>query len=340
MSIPFRTRQTLGRLFTTLLVIFLILAIVIACWFFWLSRYIVYTRDGAVLDFGIHLEFPEAEPGNALVPTPTVDIHYNEGAGAITPSTPELKQLTGYYVSEEMLKGDISAISKQIQLLPSGTPIMLDVKNTRGDFFYNSNQGYLSDKINRNDLEAMIATLDGKGYYLIARLPAFRDYRHGLANVEDGLFNLDRWSLWMDEDRCYWLNPDRDGTLTYLLQIVTELKNLGFDEVAFYDFRFPETDQIYFPGDRAEAIQKVASVLVKTCTTSQFAVSFMGNDPKFPLPEGRTRLYFQGVSASDAANLVAQTGLENADAKVVFLTDLMDTRFDAYGVIRPLRLDG
>ena len=340
MSIPFRTRQTLGKLLITLIVILVIFAIVVACWFFWLSRYVVYTRTGAVLDFGIQLEFPEAAPAESREPTPTVDIHYNEGADAISPITSELQQLSGHYVSEAMLQGDINAISKQIQLLPSGTPIMLDVKNIRGDFLYNTSQGYLSEKVDRDALEAMIATLNNKGYYLIARMPAFRDYRHGLANVEDGLFNLNKWSLWMDADRCYWLNPDRDGTLTYLLQIVAELKNLGFDEVAFYDFRFPDTDQIYFDGDRAETIRKVASVLVKTCSTDKFAVSFMGNDPNFPLPEGRTRLFFQGVSAADAANLATQTGLENTAVKVAFLTDLNDTRFDAYGVIRPLRLEG
>ena len=340
MSLPFRTRQTISRLITTLVVIIVAFAIAVACWFFWLSRYVVYTRDGAVLDFGISLRFPEAKPAESAAPLPTIGIHYNEGDDAISTTNTELQQLSGYYVSEEMLYGDINAISKQIQLLPTGTTILLDVKNIRGDFLYNSSLGYLSEKVNRSDLEAMINTLHSKGYYLIARLPAFRDYRHGLANVADGLFNLDRWSLWMDADRCYWLNPTADGTLTYLLQIVAELRNLGFDEVAFYDFCFPDTDQIYFTGDRAATIAKVASVLVKTCTTEKFAVSFMGADPNFPLPEGRTRLYFQGVSAADAASLATQTGLENTATKVVFLTDLYDTRFDSFGVIRPLPIEG
>ena len=339
MSLPFRTRQTISRLLATLLVILLIFAILLACWFFWLNRYVVYTRNGAVLDFGVHLDFPDSVPAEPADPLPTIDIHYNEGDGAISTTTTELKQLSGYYVSEEMLKGDISAISKQIQLLPTGTTIMLDVKNIRGDFLYNSNQGYLSDKVDRAALEEMISTLRSKGYYLIARLPAFRDYRYGLNNVNDGLFNLDRWSLWMDEDRCYWLNPNSDGTLTYLLQIVTELRTLGFHEVCFYDFRIPDTDKIYFTEDRAETIRKVASVLVKTCTSDKFAVSFMGTDPSFPLPEGRTRLFFQGVSAADAANLAAQTGLENTAVKVAFLTDLNDTRFDSFGVIRPLPIE-
>ncbi|MBE6960425.1 MAG: hypothetical protein E7448_06860 [Ruminococcaceae bacterium] len=338
--IPFRSRQAAGRLFSSLLVFLLVLAIAIVCWGLWLNRYIVYTRSGAVLDFGIDLSFPEAKPADPPAPGPTVDIYYNEGDNAITPVTSELKQLTGYHVTEAMLQGDIAAISRQIQLLPSGTPIMLDVKNIRGDFLYNSSQGYQSENVDRDALEAMIATLRSKGYYLIARLPAFRDYRYGLANVNDGLFNLNQMSLWMDADRCYWLNPERDGTLTYLLQIIAEIKNLGFDEVVFYDFRFPDTDKIYFTGDKAAAIENIASVLVKTCATEKFAVSFVSTVANFPLPEGRTRLYFQGIAAADAANLAGQTGVDNPAVKLVFLTDLMDTRFDSYGVLRPLPMEG
>jgi hypothetical protein len=340
MNISFRTRQALHRLLITLVAIALLAALAVVCWVMWLSRYIIYTQNGAVLDFGISLQFSEPAEPRPTVPAPDVDIYYNEGDNAINPVNAELKKLAGFHITEQMLQGDIEALSKQIQLLPSSTPIMLDVKNIRGDFLYNTSLGYQSDKVDRDALEAMIATLRSKGYYLIARLPAFRDYRYGLANVNDGLFNLNRWSLWMDADRCYWLNPTSDGTLSYLMHIITEIKNLGFHEVAFYDFCFPDTDQIYFTEDRAATIQKVASVLVKTCASDKFAVSFVSKTPSFPLPEGRTRLYFQGVSAADAASWAAQTGIADTAVKVVFLTELMDTRFDSFGAMRPLPVAG
>ena len=47
-------------------------------------------------------------------------------------------------------------------------------------------------------------------------------------------------------------------------------------------------------------------------------------------------LYLSGVSAADAATLAAQLGLADPEVRLVFLTDLMDTRFDAFGVMRPL----
>ena len=120
------------------------------------------------------------------------------------------------------------------------------------------------------------------------------------------------------------------------MQIVTELRNLGFDEVVFEEFRFPDTNKIKFTKDKTEAITNAANMLVSTCSTDSFAVSFVGTGPTFPLPAGRSRLYLTNSSAADAATLAQQTGLENTDVRLVFLTENHDTRFDAYSVLRPL----
>lgn len=340
MSIPYRTRQALRHAFSIALIVALVAALVWLVWLLWLNRFVVYTRDGVKLDFGIDQQIPEGE--EALPPTegPGVDIYYNEGENAIDPVTTELKQLTGYSISADMLKTDISALCAQVEKLPTGTPIMIDMKNIRGDFFYNSSLGKTSGEINADDLEAMIKTLRSKGYYLIARLPAFRDYWYGLEHVSHGIYVKNRGSLWLDKtDKkypTYWLNPASEGALTYLRDIIFEIRNLGFDEVLFYEFRIPDSDKIYFEGDKAEAIQAAALMLVKACSSDTFAVSFTGTDATFPLPEGRSRLYLDGVAAAEAASLAAQTGLENPDVRLVFLTDLRDTRFDDYGVLRPL----
>ncbi len=338
-TIPYRIRQLLRNLFSTVLIALLAAAFLFLLWLLWLNRFVVYTRDGAIFDFGINLEIPEGEA--ALPPTegPGVDIFYNEGADAIDPVTTELKQLSGCSISAEMLQGDINALCAQVEKLPAGTAVLIDVKNIRGDFFYNTNLGNISSKVSANDLESMIKTLRNKGYYLIARLPAFRDYWYGLNHVSHGLFNLNKYSLWMDADRCYWLNPASEGALTYLRDMIFEIRNLGFDEVVFYDFCFPDTDKIFFEGDKAQAIQAAAMMLVKACASDTFAVSFTASDGTFPLPEGRSRLYFSGISAAQAATLAGQTGLENPDVRVVFLTDLRDTRFEDYGVLRPLSLE-
>lgn len=332
--IPYRTRQTIKRVALAALAVLLIVAVLLTVWFVWLKRYVIYTQDGAKLDFSLGA----FAPGQVAVEPEqkeTVSIYYNEGDNAVDTST-ELTQMTGYYIEAEALKEDISAVMAQVQQLSAGTPVMVDVKTIYGSFYYSSNVcDQRVSAVDTQQMDALIAQLNSKDVYAIARLPALRDYYYGLHHVPDGL-PLPGGYLWMDDDSCYWLDPTSEGTVTYLVQIVTELKNLGFDEVVFYDFRFPDTQSIVFEADRDEALKTTAETLVKTCANDRFAVSFVGSDAAFPLPEGRSRLYLEHAVAADAASIAAQTGLPDPQIRLVFLTENHDTRFDAYSVLRPL----
>lgn len=337
MNIPYRTQRTLKRAAVAALIVILVAALVGLCWFIWLKRYIIYTRDqGAVLDMGLSAQFPE---GEAAVPPPeqeTVSIYYNEGDNAINTSK-ELTKIAGYYADTAALEKGVDTVLQQASVLAPGTPVMLEVKSGKGNFFYSST---VSDKRHKKidplAMDNLIQELDKKGLYLIAKLPALRDYHYGLIHDEDGLFVASGRYLWADDGYCYWLNPTRQGTIAWLVQIVTELKNLGFDEVVFDDFRFPDTDNLKFSADKNEALATAARTLVTTCTTDKFAVSFVGQDASFALPEGRSRLYLENVAAADAAGIAQQIQLDAPDARLVFLTQIHDTRFDEYSVLRPL----
>lgn len=336
MKIPYRTRRTLQRVAVTLLTVLLVAALVYGLWFVWLQRFVVYTRDqGAILDMNRSEEFA---PGEVAVPPEddfTVSIYYNEGENAINTSK-ELKQLVGYYADTQALEEDVSAVLSQVKALPTGTPVMVDVKSPKGSFYYSSAVSTdRSSLIDTAVMDEIIAHLKKSNMYAIARLPALRDYAYGLNHVSDGLPTSGGY-LWADDDYCYWLNPSSQGTITYLLQIVTELKNLGFDEVVFENFYFPETDKIVFNQDKTEALTAAAKTLVSTCATDTFALSFVGQTPAFPLPEGRSRLYLENVTAAELTGVAQQTGLEETETRLVFLTEVHDTRFDAYSVLRPL----
>ena len=336
MNIPYRTRWILKRSAVVALVVLLVAALVWLCWFIWLKRYIVYTRDsGAVLDFSLSAKLPEGEPALQPQQEETVSIYYNEGENAINTSK-ELTQLVGYYADREQLIAGIDEIVQQVKALERGTPVMLDVKSATGNFFYSSAVAEHRDsKVDIEAMDQLIQQLDESGTYLIARLPSLRDRMYGLNNVNDGVFDTRGAYLFRDEGGCYWLNPARQGVLTYLVQIVTELKGLGFDEVVFDYFDFPDTKYMRFDGEKEQALAEAAQTLVTSCATDSFTVSFV-QKPGFSLPEGRTRLYITDAAAADAALLAQQTGLENPQIRVVFLTQIHDTRFDEFGVLRPL----
>lgn len=333
MHISYNTRRKLLRAGIIALIVLLVLSIAYFFWFLYLGRYIVYTRqDGAVLNMELDPHIPEGE--EAIPPEKqTVSIYYNEGENTINVSR-ELTPIVGYYADEELL-ADMELVKQQVGILSTGTPVMLEVKDSKGRFFYNS--GLSSERrssIDANAMDELIKNLDKKGMYLIAKLPALRDYSFGLRQTENGLFVSSGAYLWADDDYCYWLDPTKQGTVTYLVEIVNELKKLGFDEVVFDDFRFPDTDNIKFSGDRAQTLNDTAVTLATTCADQSFAVSFVGQN--ITLPGERSRIYLTDVAAAQAAAVADGFGFEEPAMHVVFLTENHDTRYDDYSVLRPL----
>lgn len=335
MTIPYRTRRVLKRIGIALGVIAVVAVAAWLCWMLWLGRYVVYTRDhGARLDFGRSSKTISGSVATKPKPADPVKIYFNEGENALNVSK-ELTQIVGYYITAEELEADIAGVKAKLQTLEKGTAVMLDVKNIQGGFFYSSavseNRSKQIDPAAMDDLLDYLRLSD---LYTIARLPAFRDYFYGLNHVPDGLPTAGGY-LWMDDERCYWLNPASQGTMSYLVSIVTELKSAGFDEVVFTDFRFPDTTSVVFKSDKNEALAQAAELLVGTCASDYFTVSFMGS-ASFPMPEGRSRLYITGADAADAATVAESTGMEKPEVRLVFLTDLHDTRFEIYSVLRPI----
>lgn len=339
MSLPYRTRKFLGGLATVLLCLLLVAVLVWMVWIIWLDRFVVYSRDGAQFRFDSSVEHLSGEPVTPPAGDVEVSIFYDDGKGEVVVST-ELAQMFGYYADIEALTTDIAAVRGKIQDLTAGTPVMLDVKDIYGYFLYSTDIGPTAGGIDTTAMDSLIAYATSHDLYTIARVPAFSDYYFGLNQTHNGLFREDGYALWTDFRSgrlTYWLDPTKEGTLNYLSKIVSELKRMGFDEVVFTDFRYPDTQDLQFTGDRSAAIAEAADTLATICTTETFCISFEATSGSFPLPvEERTRLYLVDVPAAQVLAEAKVTGLENPEARVVFLTELGDTRYDQYSVLRPL----
>ncbi len=334
MKLSYRARRTLKSVGITALAVVLALLLIWLIWLLWLDRYVVYTRDGAVLDFSMSNRELSGEKAQPPAENPTVSIYYNEGEGALNIST-ELAQLSGYYIDQTMLKDDPEGVLTILKKLPAQTPVLIELKDIIGNFFYETTHGPLTTKLDTAAVASILEYLGKSDLYAMAKLPALRDRMYGLDHVPDGL-PTEKGYLWVDDKKCYWLNPGSEGTQTRLIQITKELQAMGFDEVVFNEFYFPKTDKIVFKGDKTQTLVDAAAVLLQTCTSDRFTVSFLVEDPAFPLPEGRTRMYLADRAAADAKALAAQTSLTDTAVKLVFLTDVHDTRFNDYGVLRPI----
>lgn len=337
-NIPYRTQRMLRRLAVITLIVLLVIALFATCWFLWLDRYVVYTRSGAKLDFERSSEEIVGEPARPPVEENPISIYYNEG-DAMVETSKELSQMSGYYIDFAALMGGIETVKEQLSRLPAGTPVMLEVKNSFGSFYYNSSaSNFRTDSLDLNQMDDLIQYMNHKDLYTIACLPALRDYSYGLNFEQNGLPTAGGY-LWADEEYRYWLDPTKEGTISYLTGIANELRALGFNEVLFLDFHFPDTQNIVFNGDRAQALTNAAQTLLDNCGTRSFAVSFEGGEGFIP-PEGRSRVYVIGSDALGAKTIAQSASVADVKVNLVFVTDLYDTRFDEYSVLRPLSFAG
>lgn len=340
MKMTYRARRRLRRFGTIVLWLLLIALVVGTCWFVWLGRFVVYDDEGAHLRFDY--ESPAGEVQVAQPPEQeTVAIHYNEGEEYVNNSS-ELSRICGYYATTSMLGDNLEGVKTAISALPEGSTVMLDLKSVFGNFYYSTTlpEAPVTDQIDVTEVDELIKTLTAADTYVIVRVPAFRDRAYGLANTAYGLPTAEGY-LWEDENHCYWLNPAKNGTVNWLISIANELRALGADEVVFTEFKFPETDAIVFDAsaDRQAILEEAAQTLVSTCSTSRFAVSFETDNPAFVLPEGRSRLYLTGVDAAQVNAVAESTTVADKAVNLVYLTDTNDTRFDAFGTMRPMRIE-
>ena len=334
----FTTRRRIQRIALFSMIGILVLTLVWICWVVWVGRYVVYSQDGAK----INMDLPQYMSGGQVAIPPneneTVPVYINEGSDAINVST-DLSQINGFYIDTDTLQNEMASTMNTISMLPTGTAVMVELKNIWGTFLYSSSlsEATVSTKLDTTTVDNLITEINSKNLYTIAMIPAFRERYYCLNHSSAGLEVTRRTHLWEDNDKCYWLDPTDNSALNWIMSIVEELKALGFDEVVFTEFRMPSTDGIYFNGDRNEAIAKAAATIVKECAGENFAISFMTDDPAFQLPEGgRCRIYLQNVSAKDVAAAAARLQVADQKVNIVFIANTNDTRYDAFSSLRPI----
>lgn len=335
-NLTYRTRKrlkTLGIVFGSVVVVSVLVWL---CWILWLGRFVVYSGDS------VRLDFDWVTPGAFVAAEPPeekqINIIYDDGSEVVVDRTKPLERISGFYVTIDMLTDDIEEVEKVIREQPKGTAIMLELKSGTGNFYYDTElpNAKVSSKLDKEAMTDLINYLAKADYYTVACVPAFRDRAYGLKNTSYGIHHSSGRYLWAGDDKCYWLDPVKNGTRSYLISIASELRDLGFDEVCFTDFCFPPTTDILYEGDQLTALNETAQHLVYNLATETFGVSFLCNETGFVLPEGRTRLYMDGVEASMVQSVASSLTVPSVEVNLVYMTEANDTRYDQFGVLRPL----
>ena len=337
MNIPYRTRRKLKTLGMVLLVVLLLGILAWFCSVIFLERYVVYSREGAELDFNISSQEIHGELAEPPVGEKIIEVLYNEGSNAMDDNS-ELRQLNGYYIDSNLLATDIDNIWSMLEPLEKGTPIMIELKGPQGTFFYESAlpDAIPSTTVSVTGVKELIRQMHIKGFYTIARVSTMRDYTFGLNHVLSGLPLKGKQYLWADREGKYWLNPSSPSTVDWICSYVNELKAMGFNEVMLADFRFPDTDKIGFNGDKEASLVAAANTILEKCAGGNFTISFGVATPSFPLPEGRCRMYLTDVEAQDVGKKLSHVTIPEPSIKLVFVAPTNDTRYEVAGVLRSI----
>ena len=101
---------------------------------------------------------------------------------------------------------------------------------------------------------------------------------------------------------------------------------------------FSLTSGSRFNGDKTEALGAAANQLVAKCADKDFAVSFEVPSYEFPQPEGRSRMYLEKVAATNVSMVASKVAefMTDPQLRLVFIAETNDTRFNAYGCLRPI----
>lgn len=316
----------------------LVLLLVCLFRFVYLQRFLVYTPEGVQLNYDQDLQSgrvsreeadPDAFPVTILPPSDSV---------AASAANEEMRQLSGFYVTTDMLL-DVPAVMEALEEQESVSALLLEMKSIYGNFYYASTlPGAVQSSADISAVSALLEQLTaGEDLYLIAGVPAFSDNNFALANQPYGL-PLSSGALWMDSNGCYWLDPLEEEVQNYLVSIAMELSNMGFDEVVFEDFMVPDSSNIVYDyeGTRDEAAAQAAQAIYAALGNYPIRVSF-GTSSAL-VAQSADRVYLQASDGSAVAGMVEsiQESLEDPSVQVVFLTASRDTRFEGYGILRPL----
>ncbi len=335
----YRNKQRAKVALIVLAVILGILLGFVVCRAIYLQRFLVYSETDVRLNYEQDLR-SDRQPEEVLSASDFPLEYVEEAIQEVSASDDVMKPLSGYYITTDMLLNADAVVSALHELEEPPKALLFEMKSIYGNFYYDSDvYGAVTANADTGAISNLIARYkEEDSLYLAARIPSFTDNNFALDNQKCGL-PLRSGALWMDERNCYWLDPMDQDVQDYLIAIAMELADMGFDEIVFDGFQMPDSENIvYDSGEltREEAAAEAAKAIRVALEPLSIRISFGSESPL--VAASTDRVYLTTDSGSQVEELVAGVSemLTDPHAQIVFQTASRDTRFEGYGILRPL----
>ena len=251
----YRGRRTITDILRFIAIALAVAVVVVLAGVFYLQKYLVYTDEGVRLDLPPILQMfrsggeAEEPAGSGSLPDVSVVID-PEGSGSSASAAPPLQAEgpwgAGYALElpvEDLVSGAAAAKLEEA----GASALILEMKGPDGKLAWSTqNPTALWAEVS-GSMEVNLALEQWKqqDVYTIARLCCFRDdsapYSWNKLALRKGDYN------WRDELGLRWLSPAQQDAQDYIVQLCSELKDLGFDEIVLEQWHFPtggNTDSI------------------------------------------------------------------------------------------------
>lgn len=232
----------------TLVLFLLILVFMAGMWVFYdMQKYIRYEKDGLYLDFTqSELQSDEdSEDELSVLAPPVTDaqivVSMPDFSQMESMVSSRLNDIQALYVSREKMTAQNLAYYPSIlaESQYKYNCLVLNIKSEDGTLrYYSSIPMVESYGVNGTEnVKEALGKLKEQGLWLVAEVSCLGDSAMAMRNSPISLKNANGGVL-TDED-CSWLDPYNSTTREYIVELMRELKEMGFDEVLLTNVCLP-----------------------------------------------------------------------------------------------------
>ena len=252
----------------TLLAMIVVVFITLSIWlFYYLQKFIVYDKDGLHLDLSVHRDMLSVEdqpqPGLPIGFQPIdveIVVEQPDYSKVVTNAGRDLQAMHAVYLPAAELNE--TALKFYAADMGDFDALVLELKARDGFLRWHSSVPTADSYAVNGSLELAehVALLKEKGVYLVAQLSALTDSVMAERNVPIALKNSLTGLPLTDADGSAWLDPYNDSTRAYLLDLITELDAMGFDEILLTDVTCPNSEYLQFSKQMTQTPDAVIAV--------------------------------------------------------------------------------
>lgn len=184
----------------------------------------------------------------------------------LAPFVPKALYLSFYGIGSRALRQAALKLIAETEL----NAVVFDVKGDRGMIPYKSSVPMATEvgaQAIRTvfDIKALLASLQEKGIYTIARIVVFKDNPLAQSRPELAVKTA-AGDVWRDHEELAWVDPFRREVWDYNIDIAIEAAQLGFDEIQFDYLRFPDfSGRLKFssPNSQESRLKAIAGFLAE-----------------------------------------------------------------------------